>query len=367
MIRFDLIVIVGMLLAAVVSAAPVKIRSAALTVTVESDAPRILDYTHDIAGGKILGSLGKGAPGVEVRRDLDGKTVTVEWAGLSPKMTSSADRIAWRCTAQIDGKPAATFDWAISVAGEVVEIATQNIVELPGYDILTFKLPADPLIRVTKELPGARAGICNLNNPGVWLPAGESLADKLPVGRNQPAPQKDPAQPVPCEFALVTTDKVAAGIYANNVSAPYLALAADGGTGIWVADFRYSFKTENYEPFSCKIAIVGDRNGDGKVDWQDAAMCIHSFIPKRVNLRTDAVKYMANHGLNFAEFVEDRVRKVCYLLDGYQQICMLSGWNGLGLGQRVSPPMTSPARSSAAARGCTRCTTRPANTTAIRR
>ena len=330
MIRFDPFIMLCLLaFTAAASAAPLTLRSAALTVTVDGDVPRILNYRHELAGGDILGSLGRGAPSVQVRRNADGRTATVEWSALMPKMESSLSTITWHCAAQMDGVTAATFDWVISVSGEAVEIATMNIVETKGYDIVAFRFPADPIIRVTGEQPGARAGICNLNNPGVWLPAGESLADRLPVGRNQPPVQKDPTKPVPCEFALVTTDRVAAGIYANHVSAPYLALAADGGTGVWLADFRYSFKNENYEPFYCKIGIVADRNGDGKVDWQDACIAIHSFIPKRVNLRTDAVKYMANHGMNFAEF-SSRLRELCYLLDGYQQICLLSGWNGWG-------------------------------------
>ena len=65
------------------------------------------------------------------------------------------------------------------------------------------------------------------------------------------------------------------------------------------------------------------------MDWQDAAGAIHDLIPQRVKLRMDAIKYMANHGLNFADFVNS-VRQICYVTDGWPQLCLLSGWNGWG-------------------------------------
>ena len=294
---------------AAAAAAPVALRSQALTVQVDDSAPRILEYVHKASGGRIVGSLGRGAPSVEVRR-RGGASVTVEWEALAPQRQVAADRIVWRCTAAVEGRTAATFEFSISVQGETVEIAARSIREMPGYDLVAFRFPADPIIRVTGELPGAKACTGNLSGPGSLVPAGG------------PVPEQ-------CDFGLLTTEKAAAGLYCNVVSRPLRAASGDGGTGLWCADFRYSFKDENYEPFYCKVGIVADRNGDGRVDWQDAACAIHDFIPNRVNLRMSLLKYGANHGLDFAGFVAC-TRQICYLTDGYPQLCMLTGWNGWG-------------------------------------
>lgn len=281
-----------------------------LEVRIDISAPRVLEYIRKDNDGRIYGSLEQGEWSVEILRRSDGRRSVIGWRSLEPEVDLKDDQIAWRCTALMEDEIAVTFEVAITVEGETVEIATRNIQEMSGYDLVSFRFPDDPIIRVTAGMPNAQICTGYLSGSGDLVPAGSPVPEQF-------------------DFGLVTTDKAAAGIYCNVISRPLRGASQGEGSGVWCADFRYSFKDENYESFYCKIGIVADRNGDGQVDWQDAACAIHDFIPNRVNLRMDMLRYEANHGLNFADFV-DCTRQFCYLTDGYPQLCLLTGWNGWG-------------------------------------
>lgn len=286
------------------------LNSDSLMVHVDKTAPRIFEYIRKDNGGRILGSLEEGKLSVEIMRREDGHSVTVDWDDLSPEVELREDQVFWRCAASMDNETAVTFEVAITAKDETVEIATRNIQEYAGYNLMAFHFPPDPIIRVAADMSGAAVCTGNLSGPGSLSPAGSPVSEQF-------------------DFGLVVTDKVAAGIYCNVISHPLRGASFEDSTGLWCGDFRYTFKDEHYEPFYCKIGVVADRNGDGRVDWQDAACAIHDFIPKRVNLRADLLRYEANHGLNFAGFV-DCTRQFCYLTDGYPQLCLLTGWNGWG-------------------------------------
>ncbi|MGQ9591551.1 MAG: endo-alpha-N-acetylgalactosaminidase family protein, partial [Planctomycetota bacterium] len=264
-----------------------------------------------------LGSLGRGAPSVVLARRGDpsrgGRSSRREflWEEIFRGSEVGRDAILYRCSAAVEGEEVASFAFAITVSGDAVTVETRDIVERGPFDIEVFRFPEDPWIRVSSELPGARAAFANLNGP--------------------PGRVVRPGQEVEAEweFAVLWTETAAAGFFANVLSRPVRARSGPEGIGLWPADHRYSYKEENAEPFCCRIAIVGDVQGDGAIDWEDAAARIHDSIPRRVELRLDSVKYMANHGLDFERFVSS-TRQICNLADGQTQICLLSGWNGWG-------------------------------------
>jgi len=319
---------IAMIMIVVCSSAParseVTISTDEIEADVSTDVPRILEYRLKSTGGRIAGSLGKGAPSVVIT-DQQGKQYTVEWEDLASETTVSNDSVIYSCTAEVDGQPVAKFDYSITAELNTVTLATENIRELNGYDILEFRLPSDPLVRVDDSMPSPRVCVGDLlgekwrsGQPaevGIIKKPGESLGDQY-------------------HFGLVYNDKAAAGIYSNSLyevrDKPVHTVVGDNSTGLYTNHHRYSYKEENYEPYYCKIGIVGDRNRDDSIDWQDAACFIHDAIPKRVKLNQDCIKYMMNHGLHFADGPESVFRQICNMSDGQKQMVLLSGWNGWG-------------------------------------
>ena len=297
----------------------VTLSNGQLDVDVSLEGPRVLSYRLKATGGEILGSLGKGTPSVEVSKRGQA-AVTVEWQALSPKIVPSADAVVYSCTAKLGEVTAVTFDYAIRLKGNVVTIGTENIKEADGYDLNAFLFPADPIIRVLASDPSARVCVGNL---------GETRA-------NPDSHLVRPGEPLDAEFhfGLVYAGNVAAGIYSNSLyrkdTKPVQTLVADGTTGLFTNNHRYSYKDENYEPFLCQVGIVADVNGDKAIDWKDAACFIHDAIPHRVKLRQECIKYMCNHGTDFEYFPENVARKICNLADGHPQMVLLAGWNGWG-------------------------------------
>ena len=285
-----------------------------LEVDVALDSPRVLAYRLQATGGQILGSLGKGTPSVVVSK-RGGQKVTADWKALAPKMTQSADSVVFACTAKVGETVAATFDYAIRLKDNVVTIQMENVKESDGYDLNEWLFPADPLIRVTADMPGAKACVGDLGASGLIAKAGDKL-------------------PGQAHFGLLFTDKAAAGIYSNSFyrqgNKPVHMLVSEGATGLLANHHRYSYKDENFEPFFCKIGIVADVNGDKAVDWKDAACFIHDSIPNHVKLRQEYTKYMLNHGTDFESAPDDVLRKLCNISDGHPQMVLLSAWNGWG-------------------------------------
>ncbi len=303
------------------------ISSDRLEVDVSLDAPRILEYRLKQTGGRILGSVGQGTPSVVVSQ-RGGQRRAIAWSELTPTVTRTASAVVFSCTARIGQTVAATFDYAIRVAGNTVTIEMQNVREAEGHDLDEWLFARDPLIRVSADLSGARACAGDLGAAGIIAPAGQRLGGAARGGaRGGEAVEQ-------FHFGLVYTDAAAAGIYSNSLyrqgQKPVHVLVGDNWTGIFANNHRYSYKDENYEPFRCQIGIMPDVNGDGVIDWKDAAIFIHDVFPKRVKLRQDSIKYMHNHGMDFFDAPENVYRKICNMADGHIQMVLLSGWNGWG-------------------------------------
>ena len=98
--------------------------------------------------------MGTGSPSVVVSA-RGGQRQTIPWAQLSPKVSRTDSAVVFACTARINQTIAATFDYAIRVKENVVTIEMENIKETAGYDLNEFLFPADPLVRVSMDLPGA--------------------------------------------------------------------------------------------------------------------------------------------------------------------------------------------------------------------
>lgn len=94
-----------------------------------------------------------------------------------------------------------------------------------------------------------------------------------------------------------------------------------------VAGAGSTYTTAPMPGFLCRIGLLGDRNADGQVDWQDGAAFIHDSLPGGVPLFQEYTRYEA--GDDFDAF-RDVVRRLYYITDGRPQLCLHAAWQYWG-------------------------------------
>ena len=231
-----------------------------------------------------------------------------------------------------------------------------------GFELLEFRFPPEPLIRVTGDMPGARVCVGDLVGEP-WRGGERAEAGRIAAPGQKLAEQY--------HFGLVYQPKAAAGIYSNSLYRKGTKPVQRGGRGLDGAVHQPSplqLQGRELRALSCaRSASSATSTATGVIDWKDAACFIHDSIPNRVKLRQDCIKYMLNHGVGLRVC---RRRRSCGRSatspTGTRRWCC-SPAGTAGAGTASIPRGTSPARSSAAARGCTRCTRTPTSTAPTRR
>jgi len=152
-------------------------------------------------------------------------------------------------------------------------------------------------------------------------------------------------------YAFLTYDKLSAGLWSNSEaendkrirlhnSAETMSLTSapwyyERGAAA-AAKTAYEFPAKSELPCA-KVAIAGDLNGDGKLDWNDGALAYRSIM--NYPQGSEVVKEMVNHRIvmNYAGMAPnpylktaDNVKKVYMATDGLSQSILLKGYGNEG-------------------------------------
>lgn len=107
--------------------------------------------------------------------------------------------------------------------------------------------------------------------------------------------------------------------------------------GVWNGVWTYrEIDTEIYELPWCKIVISEDENGDGKIDWQDAAIGFrkHMVLPFGHDLARNNVSHIAMEFASLAQYpfhrILDNVKKYHNYMDGFGQMVLVKGYEAEG-------------------------------------
>ncbi|RII18390.1 Endo-alpha-N-acetylgalactosaminidase precursor [Streptomyces sp. YIM 130001] len=310
------------------------LRSGSLEVRVATDFPRIIDYT-DLDGGAVL--HGSGEPVTELL--VDGTPHT-------PEVTSEAapDRIAYRL-----GLPGGTtIDAEIQVEDYAVHWRVTAVDDTEALRVGTLEIPGLDFLTVRSDQPGAA-----LLAARVDIDQDKSGDTLIELTQDTPA-----AARTGCAYAVVAHDRLGGALETNTV---YDKPTSDDGTTwengrLWHTVTKSGDRTEARlscgqwthraatspvdatEPLPYVTVIATrDRGGDGKVDWQDAAVAFREIMVDPLGADEQHLRVVPHIPFNFASQATnpflatlDEVKRISLATDGLRQYTLLKGYQSEG-------------------------------------
>ncbi|MGP8302525.1 endo-alpha-N-acetylgalactosaminidase family protein [Streptomyces inhibens] len=309
------------------------LRSDALEVRVDTAFPRIVSYT-DRGTGAVL--YGQETPVAQVLIDGTART---------PQVThrTRADRATY--TLRFDGGTELTVE--IAVHNWQVTWRVTGITDTPALRIGTLDIPGLALLSVRSDQPGAA-----LLAARIELDKAKSGDTLVQVTADTPAE----AAPTGCAYAVVATDRLAAAVETNTVhDKPSGAttwengrlwrqtVKGDGFVKAQLACGQWTYRAAGQpvdatDPLPYATVIVTrDRNGDGTVDWQDAAIALRDIMVVPLGADEQHLRVVPHIPFNFASQATnpflatlDNVKRIALATDGLRQFTLLKGYQSEG-------------------------------------
>lgn len=352
--KFTTAILAAVLSAPFARAETATIESDRMSVQLDDAFPRVIQYTWK-ADGSVL--YGQAEPLSKIRitvfRDAkDGMSGAPIFHGSKeaikagiPAEDETTKEYTPKVTFHKTGPASATYELAVPELHVTLTVAvkvngnslTFVIPEIKGRGERKIRAVAFPdhslvSVRSSQEnaaLAAALLGVGEKNQKEVF----EAVADK--------AAEEKPAN---WTYAMVSAGKLSATIY-NNVLLDKQRLLTrftekNGvkSCGLWCP--KWAWREAPCERFDAPAAIVlvaPDLNGDGKADWQDAALAYREVAPPPFGAElvpSRAVSYIA---MNFASWAQhpfprvlDSMKKVCLYTDGLPQDVQFKGFAGEG-------------------------------------
>ncbi|MEI5099995.1 endo-alpha-N-acetylgalactosaminidase family protein [Streptomyces sp. PmtG] len=308
------------------------LRSAALEVRVATDFPRVVSYT-DRARGAVLHAQADPVT-----------TLLINDTEHTPKVTATPhdDRATYVLT--LDG--GTRVDVEIAVQGHRVHWRVTRIEDTDALRIGTLRIPGLALLSVRSDQPGA-----TLLAARIQLDKAKSGDTLLRLAADTPA-----EAPTGCAYAVLAHDTLGGAIETNTVyDKPTADTGWDNGR-LWRQTVRKDGRTEARltpgqwthraatapvdatEPLPyATVVITGDRNGDGKVDWQDAAIAFRDIMVTPLGADEQHLRVVPHIPFNFASQATnpflatlDNVKRVHLATEGLRQYTLLKGYQSEG-------------------------------------
>ncbi|MGW1071761.1 endo-alpha-N-acetylgalactosaminidase family protein [Streptomyces sp. NPDC002537] len=309
------------------------LRSTALDVRVDTAFPRIVSYTDRTTGAVLHG------------QDEPATTLLVDGTAHTPAVTATIRADRARYTLTLTG--GARVDIEIHVDAWLVHWRVTRIADTPDLRIGTLQLPGLALLSVRSTQPGAALLAArvqldkNKNGDTLVHPAPGTPADTAPTG---------------CAYAVVSTGELAAAIETNTVyDRPDAATAWENGR-LWWQTLRRGTRTEtrlacgqwthraagaatgDTEPLPyATVVVTRDRNGDGRADWQDAAIAFRDIMTDPPGADEQHLRVVPHIPFNFASQATnpflatlDHVKRIALATDGLRQFTLLKGYQSEG-------------------------------------
>ncbi|MBC9712762.1 hypothetical protein H9Y04_09270 [Streptomyces sp. TRM66268-LWL] len=316
------------------AAGETTLRSAGLDVLVDTAFPRIVRYT-DRASGAVL----HGQPDPVT-------SVLVNGAAHTPEVTSQPadDRITY--TLAFTGGTRITAE--IAVEGRKVRWRITEISDTDALRVGTLQIPSLAFLSVRSDQPGAA-----LLAARIQLDKAKSGDTLVTVTPDTPAEAA-----VGCAYAVVAHDSLGGAIETNTVwDKPDSASGTTWENGrLWRTTVRTDARVEARlaagqwthraatapvdatEPLPyATVVVTGDRNGDGKVDWQDAAIAYRDIMVTPLGADEQHLRVVPHIPFNFASqatnpflLTLDHVKRISLATDGLRQYTLLKGYQSEG-------------------------------------
>ncbi|MFJ4840482.1 endo-alpha-N-acetylgalactosaminidase family protein [Streptomyces sp. NPDC088746] len=311
------------------------LRSRELEVRVDPDFPRIVSYT-DRAGGAVL--HGQEDPVTSVLIDGTART---------PRVTSRSGRDTASYTLAFDGGTEIRAE--IRVTGRRVEWRVTRITDTPDLRVGTLQIPSLAFLSVRSDQPGAALLAARIQLDKAT--SGDTLVELSP----DTAPD---AAPTGCAYAVVAHDRLGGALETNTTydkpdSAPGATwengrlwrrtVRKDGYVKAELACGQWTHRAATAPPDATEplpyatVIVTGDRNGDGVVDWQDAAIAFRDIMADPLGADEQHLRVIPHIPFNFASQATnpflvtlDNVKRISLATDGLRQYTLLKGYQSEG-------------------------------------
>ena len=310
------------------------LRSHDLDVRVDTGFPRIVSYTDRGTGAVLYG------------QENPVTSVLIDSVARTPRVAARArrDRIAYTLAFG-----PTEMDVEIRVEGRQVHWRVTRIADTTALRVGTLEIPGLALLSVRSDQPGATllAARIQLDKAG----SGDTLITLAP---DTPAE----AAPTGCAYAVVAHDRLGGAIETNTVydkpaGTPgatwdngrlWRQTTAEGGRvraqltpGQWTHRAAGA-PVEEVEPLPyATVVVTRDRNGDGVVDWQDAAIAFRDIMVDPLGADEQHLRVVPHIPFNFASQATnpflatlDHVKRISLATDGLRQYTLLKGYQSEG-------------------------------------
>ncbi|MGW7573723.1 endo-alpha-N-acetylgalactosaminidase family protein [Streptomyces sp. NPDC054765] len=316
------------------------LRSDALEVRVDTAFPRIVSYTHRATGAVLHG------------QDTPVTQVLIDGTAHTPHVThrTRADRATY--TLGFDGGAGLTVE--IAVRGEATTWRVTGITDTPALRVGTLEIPDLALLSVRSDQPGAA-----LLAARIELDKAKSGDTLVQVTDNTPAE----SAPTGCAYAVVATDELAGAIETNtSYDMPAGATTwengrfrrqitrGDGFVRAQLSCGQWTHRAAGQpapraggapiatDPLPYATVIVTrDRNGDGRIDWQDAAIALRDIMVMPLGAGEQHLRVVPHIPFNFASQATnpflatlDHIKRIALATDGLRQFTLLKGYQSEG-------------------------------------
>lgn len=293
---------------------PVEIASKDLKVQMDPAFPRVIGYELT-AGGETLSGQNAAYHTVEINNTRYTPEVTSETA---------ADGIRYHLNiADIS----VSFDVTYKVTGNVLRQEIVNVQDEDSF-VKTINFPNQSIVSMNGSEPGAQLRVNNYRQESVY-----HLADRA----------ADAAYGT-TSLAVLSCDTVAASINNGNINnrqeIAYQTANVDGTlwTGLWTNEFQYrGLDDQPIGDLWTEVAVTGDRNGDGSVDYQDGAIARRDDIgTERVGAgnASDSMSMIAMDVGSLVQYpflrILDNIKKFSAGTDGFGQMILIKGYQSEG-------------------------------------
>ena len=291
------------------------IASEELSVNMDENFPRVIDYTLAENGNKMYGQE---TPYyyVEINTTTYRPTVTSEFTG---------DKAVYHMAVEELG---ITFDVVFTVEKNVLTMDIENVND-ENYQVNTINFPNHSLVSMRSTEPNAQFHSANYN-----LQRNYKLADKA----------ADEAFNT-TSIATLSSDNIAASMANNSiknrqeVAFRTFDMGDYTSTALWSNEYMYKGMLDGEvidEPWA-KVTITADRNKDEKIDYQDAAIAYRDDAAQErvgTEIVQNSYSYIAMNVGSSAQYpflrILDNIKKFSLGTDNFGQAVIVKGYQSEG-------------------------------------
>ena len=303
------------------AAAPVQLESNTLKVTLDPAFPRILNYELK-AGGATMDGQDTPANTAEINGKAEPCQVAFAQAGAD-----AGEYRLWFEPLKIE------ITLRVTVGEDAVDVRFTGVKEGGSAKLSSLAFPGTAWLTVPATQSGAELAAVTASGYGN---SKETLAPLATL----PAM----AKPETGNYLFLSNGKLAAGIADNHledVRRTAWQVRDHAGSIVcsaWQPVWQYrEIESEPLELPWMKILITGDRNGDGKADWQDAALVYRKIMPRPFGAEIVRREVADQIAMDFASLAQqpflrilDEIKKSSLMTDGIGQRVLIKGFTAEG-------------------------------------